>query len=159
MEMNDLKQDFDNQLASFQTSYNATINDLHTKEISMQKQITENNERDKNYPNVIRFNNVQLSVGITNISAFKSTGKFVCEKEGLYLVAVSVVSKDSYSSFCVYHRGMVSCTEIGQHFGVAGHSGTSVATLHLQVNDNVRVETSYTIEASYWTQFTLIKIK
>lgn len=45
MEMNDLKQDFDNQLASFQTSYNATINDLHTKEISMQKQITENNER------------------------------------------------------------------------------------------------------------------
>ncbi|CAC5426254.1 unnamed protein product [Mytilus coruscus] len=36
---------FDNQLTSFRTDYSSTINDLKTKELSMQKQITENNER------------------------------------------------------------------------------------------------------------------
>ncbi|XP_071178121.1 uncharacterized protein [Mytilus edulis] len=167
MTMNNLRQTLDNQLTSFQTSYNATIYDLHTKEISMQKQITENNERVALYAlasgksgNVIQFNNVQLSVGIKNTSAFKSTGKFVCEKEGLYLVAASVASSE-YSHFCI-NRGnthVVSCTEIGQHSGSAWHSGTSVTILHLHVNDNISIATSNTIEAGYWTQFTLIKIK
>lgn len=109
--------------------------------------------------NVIRFNNIRLSVGIANISAFKNTGKFVCEKEGLYLMAATVAS-NVYSNFCT-HQGntQVSCTEIGQHTGNAWHSGTSVATLHLLVNDNVFVSTGSTIESAPWTQFTLIKIR
>lgn len=108
---------------------------------------------------VIRFNNVRSSIGITNISAFKSSGKFICEKEGLYLTAASVASSQS-SSFCINNGNTrVSCTENGIFSGSYWHSGTSVAILHLKVNDNVHVVSSYVVEASYWTQFTLIKIK
>lgn len=170
MTTNNMKKTLDNQLTSFQTSYKATINDLQTKEISMQKQLTENNERvallalstGKN-GTVILFNTVPLSLGIGNISAFKSNGKFVCEKDGLYMMAVTVSSKEHYASFCVHREGVqsgyVSCAEIGQHSGDAWHSGTSVVALYLQVNDKIHIETSYSIEIGYWTHFTIMKIK
>lgn len=109
--------------------------------------------------NIIRFNNIQLSVGIANISAFKNTGKFFCEKEGLYLMAATVASNE-YSNFCINQGNTrVSCTEIGQHSGNAWHSGTSVATLNLHVNDSISIVTSRSIESAPWTQFTLIKIR
>lgn len=101
-----------------------------------------------------------MSLGINNISTFKSTGTFVCEKEGLYMIAATVSSKDSYANFCIRRYGTaISCAEIGKHSGDAWHSGTSVIALHLQVNAQIYVDTGMTVEYGQWTHFTIIKIK
>lgn len=36
---------------------------------------------------ILKFNDVRLSVGISNLSEYQSVGKFICERKGLYMIS------------------------------------------------------------------------
>lgn len=112
----------------------------------------------------VLFKQIPFSVGITNISSFNSTGKFVCEKPGLYLIAVTIASNIEFPEGCVLHNGhLISCMEIGQNTGRKWHSGSATVARRLTKGDEIWVQ-SYlhrlsSIEGTYWSHFTIIKIK
>lgn len=39
---------------------------------------------------IMKFDDVRFSEGIKNLGAYKNTGKFTCENEGLYLISASI---------------------------------------------------------------------
>ncbi|VDI10351.1 Hypothetical predicted protein [Mytilus galloprovincialis] len=48
---------------------------------------------------IMKFDDVKFSMGITNLGAYKNTGRFTCEHEGLYLISASVLSYISGASY------------------------------------------------------------
>ena len=110
----------------------------------------------------IQFNNVHHSYGITNstLSKFKSTGRFVCEVEGLYLIASNIISGKSASWFKIMkNQAELSRTYIGDYgSGRSFHSGTGIAVVTLQVKDTIYIEVGSTIVVSR-SENTLIIIK
>ncbi|XP_071181355.1 uncharacterized protein [Mytilus edulis] len=116
---------------------------------------------------IIKFDIVKFSVGINNMSAYKSTGKFICEKAGLYLISVSIRSKTNDAQYYVYHNDMnaaaISDTEIGynSHGGSMALTGIIVHALQLHPNDSVWVYCpgTYCIEGQPWSTLTIIKLK
>ena len=92
----------------------------------------------------IQFNNVHHSYGITNstLSKFKSTGTFVCEVEGLYLIATTILSSITDSWFkLMKNQEELSRTYIA-YYGSGGgwYSGTGLAIVTLQVKDTIYIE-------------------
>ncbi|VDI23363.1 Hypothetical predicted protein, partial [Mytilus galloprovincialis] len=90
---------------------------------------------------IIKFDNVAFSVGINNLSTYQSSGKFVCEKEGLYLFSVSIYSSSNNANFCMYLNGnAISYTWIGYNSNAPSsmqNTGTVVNALQLRLNDSV----------------------
>ena len=112
----------------------------------------------------IQFNNVHHSYGITNstLSKFKSTGTFICEVEGLYLIASNIISHRSWSWFKIMkNQEELSRTYIATHaLGFCYHSGTGIAVITLQVNDTIYIKAGSDIGgSSAFNTLIIIKIK
>lgn len=54
---------------------------------------------------ILKFDNVRFSVGINDLAAFKSTGKFVCERKGLYMISSSIRSDSNDAHYYIYLNG------------------------------------------------------
>lgn len=108
---------------------------------------------------VIQFNNVRFSFGINNLSTFKNSGKFVCEKNGTYLVSVSlsISSSDHDTAFCISHNGnYYSCTNSPYGNNLQSYSTTIV--MYLKTNDNVWVAHNTKVQGSNYSHFMIMKI-
>lgn len=114
---------------------------------------------------IIKFDTVAFSVGINNISAFKNNGKFVCEKEGLYLFSVSMESFTNNAKFLIYlNDNVISYTMIGYNSNIPSamkNTGTAVHALQLHLKDSVWVQysNSYYTTTGDGSSFTIVKIK
>lgn len=111
---------------------------------------------------VMKFDDVQFIVGINNLSDFKSTGKFVCGKSGLYMISVSIMSYTSGAQFVIVLNGKgISSTYISFHDGNKWHTGTDVIAEQLQIGDNVWVQSTSNmfINNGLYSSFTIIKVK
>ncbi|CAC5421369.1 unnamed protein product [Mytilus coruscus] len=109
---------------------------------------------------IIKFNDVKYSVGFNNLATFTNTGKIVCEKSGLYMITVSIISSTTASQFnIVLNSKMIT----GNRFvdGVQWHTGTSGMVLQLHTGDNIWVETDKVLSVSgrSYNSFSIIKIK
>lgn len=109
---------------------------------------------------VLKFVVDQFSVGISNLSAVNNTGKFVCEKSGIYMVSVSIMSNTNTARFYIYLNGnRISSTYIGQHSGW-WHTGTVVIARQLQIGDSLWVQTNgIHINQGLDSSFTIVKVK
>lgn len=93
---------------------------------------------------VLKFDDISTQTGINNISSFRSTGKFTCESEGLYLISSWVESGTSFARFGVYRNNFllanayITYTDRGS---VVIGTGTAVIAVELQVGDLVYVKT------------------
>ncbi|VDI63085.1 Hypothetical predicted protein [Mytilus galloprovincialis] len=135
----------------------------------MQKQINKNAERvamtahpssSGTVSNIIKFNYVTFSVGITNLATYKSTGKFSCEQEGLYIISASVMSQTSSAYYCIYLNGNdISCTYIADHSGNDHHTAAVTVTRKLNLNDQVWLHTDggWYLDGGDFSSFTIIK--
>ena len=117
-----------------------------------------------NNGSTILFNNVHHSYDITTstLSKFTSTGTFVCEVEGLYIIATTILSSISDSWFKVMkNQEELSRTYITYYGGCDGwHSGTVLAVVTLQVNDTIYIEAGSDIGiSSPYNTLSIIKIK
>lgn len=50
---------------------------------------------------IIKFDNVKFSVGINYLSAYKSTGEFVVEKEEIYKISISICDSNNSAHFYI----------------------------------------------------------
>ncbi|CAG2246631.1 unnamed protein product [Mytilus edulis] len=111
---------------------------------------------------IIKFDNIKYSVGITNLSTYKTTGKFTCEHEGLYLISASVMSNTNKAYYHIRLNGNdISYTYIVEHSGSKAFTGAVTVTTMLNPNDQVWLYAggSWFIYSGLWSKLTIIKIK
>ncbi|CAG2246176.1 unnamed protein product [Mytilus edulis] len=111
---------------------------------------------------IMKFDDVKFSVGITNLATYKSTGKFTCEQEGLYMISASVMSYTSEAYYYISLNGnYISITYIGNHSGNNDYTGAVTIARKLNPNDKVWLYApgSWYIYGSLYSKLTIIKIK
>ena len=105
---------------------------------------------------------MEYSTSINNLSGYKNTGKFACEKDGLYLVSTTVVLEMKGLEFSVCVNGNVYTRSYKYQQDNWGHSSTTIITIELQTIDTVWVETggtSFTVRGGLYSMFNIIKVK
>ncbi|CAC5384105.1 unnamed protein product [Mytilus coruscus] len=113
---------------------------------------------------ILKFDNVIFSVGYNNLPAYKSTGKFVCEKTGLYLIFASISSSKNNAYYNLYlNNNVITSTYINYDSNspsTTWSTGTIVLTLHLRHSDSVWVNNGPTsIYTGKWSTLTIVKVK
>lgn len=108
---------------------------------------------------VVIFDEIQLRYGVNNINSFKSTGKFVAEMEGLYIVSVWIMSSTRESEIGIYHNNkLITRTYINGDNG-AWHSACGIVAIELQINDTVWIGTLHAMNVLDRSCFTIVKVK
>ena len=116
-----------------------------------------------NVSNLIKFPDVGFSVGINNLATYRSTGKFVAEKTGLYLISVAIASATGAAGYYIMKNNTeISKTEIG-YFTTYGywHTGTVVVSVQLELNDYIWIKPNkpWHMEGHRWSQLSIVKLK
>ncbi|XP_071177348.1 uncharacterized protein [Mytilus edulis] len=94
---------------------------------------------------VLKFGDIRTHVGILNdnLSSFRSSGKFTCQKEGLYRISSWMLSDTDIATIGIYRNSnnlaKVYITYDSDSDTSAG-TGTAVVTVELQVGDTVYVK-------------------
>ncbi|CAC5386305.1 unnamed protein product [Mytilus coruscus] len=100
---------------------------------------------------IIKFSDVKLSNGIGNVENFKSSGTFTCEKPGLYLVGVKIMSHINYVQAEIRKNGhlLSSVNPVLKNKGDNNkfHIGTDIMVVQLNTNDTLYI-TSYFVQPS-----------
>lgn len=113
---------------------------------------------------VLKFDDIRTQTGIISISSFKSSGKFTCQKEGLYLISSWVFSDTNFATFGVYR----SSKKLAQGYitfdsddNTSAGTGTAVISVELQVADTVYVKTENDMRAfdGMRSCLTIVKLK
>lgn len=107
----------------------------------------------------IKFPDVLFDIGISNISTFKSTGKFTCKAPGFYQISVTILSLSANKRFGIYMNGhLVSKGYISSTTNY--ESGTAVAAVVLQMNDEISIQSveSDLYVDKYASCITIVKI-
>ena len=107
----------------------------------------------------VKFNQVTLNVGIKNIDSFKSSGKFICEIPGLYLISTSIMAATTDTDFYVFRNNeMIAQGAMGYE---AWFTSSAVVILHLSVNDSiwVRYEAGRQMYGGRTCYLSIIKVK
>ncbi|CAC5407927.1 unnamed protein product [Mytilus coruscus] len=114
---------------------------------------------------IMKFDNVIFSVGYNNLSAYKSTGKFICERSGLYLISASIVAEANNGYYSVYlNNNVITYKYISYNNNNPSstrNTGTIVLALQLHPNDSVWVKNtgSTRISIGNWSTLTIVKVK
>lgn len=111
---------------------------------------------------IMKFDNVKYSVGVTNLAAYKTTGKFLCEKEGLYIISASVMSYTDEATYYIYLNGNnISVTGIADHTGSYFFTGAVTIIQKLRPSDQVWLyaHRSWYLYADLYSKVIIIKIK
>lgn len=114
---------------------------------------------------IIKFDDVKFSVGINNLSTFKSTGKFTCETGGIYLISASIMSYTNNAFYYIYLNGyQISFTQIAYSSSPPStmyHTGTVVLARQLRPNDVVWVQQNidFYIYHALLSTLTIVKVK
>ncbi|XP_071172096.1 uncharacterized protein [Mytilus edulis] len=88
----------------------------------------------------LKFPAIKSSFGISNVSSIKNTGTFICEKKGLYIILVTVMScLSSGNRFAIYRNNrQFMVYYVGYSSGCDSGTGTAVVELHVGDAINVR---------------------
>lgn len=109
---------------------------------------------------LVKFDDLRTSVGIKNLSAFKTSGKFSCEVKGLYQLSVHIASSTQSSTYSIYKNSNKLITTYTMSYGYATTS-TGVAVVEVDVGDTISVtpDTSMYIYAEHWSCITIAMLK
>lgn len=113
---------------------------------------------------ILKFDDVKFSIGINDISAYKSTGKFVCGRKGLYIISASIMSFSNSGDYYIYLNGIrISQTKAGYFSNPSSYmyqTGTVVLTQQLLPNDSVWVHNlGSNMIGGLWATLTVVKVK
>lgn len=114
---------------------------------------------------IIKFDDVTFSVGVNNLTTYKNTGKFVVEKDGLYLISIAISSNNNRAQYHINLNGNVisysRVTGIPSFLVQYSDTVNVVVALQLRLNDILWVSYphSFYIEGRLWSTFTIVKIK
>ncbi|CAC5361287.1 unnamed protein product [Mytilus coruscus] len=111
---------------------------------------------------IMKFDDVEFSVGITNLSSYRNTGKFTCEQEGLCIISAFVMSSTTGARYYIILNGnYFSETYIGGDSGNRHHIGAATITWNLNPKDQVWLYASgtFSLTRGLYSKLTIIKIK
>lgn len=116
---------------------------------------------------ILKFNNVIFSVGYNNLQSYKSTGKFFCERSGLYLISASIVAEHNDAYYYLYlNNNAITSTYISYDANnplTTVNTGTIVLTLQLHANDSVWVKNDASsmsiVYNGKWSTLTVVKVR
>lgn len=96
---------------------------------------------------VVKFFSVKASTGIRNLNSFKSTGKFVCEDSGFYMIAAVIMSPTDEVGYNIMNNDhIVLHIHPPSKTHGRGTTTTGVFLTFLNVKDTVFVQTEYTTQ-------------
>lgn len=110
---------------------------------------------------VVKFSDVKFNVGIDTLSSFKNTGKFVCEKNGLYIVSSSMEIGSNEAEFHIYVNGKVFTKNYKHDSSSWWHSSSVSIVIELKTNDTVWVQigsAATNVRDDLHSRLTIIKI-
>ncbi|CAC5411880.1 unnamed protein product [Mytilus coruscus] len=107
---------------------------------------------------VVTFSDVEFSVGINNISAYKTSGIFICESSGVYLVSVSTLSPLADRNIRVVLNGNhISYTRVSDG---QWQTGTTAVAVQLLNKDKLWIEAdSMLVAPRPYTFFSIVKVQ
>lgn len=160
------------QLQSIINDQNVTIGDVHAEMAKMGDIILGNNRKVALTTSsaggifsdgIVKFTHIFTSIGINNIAAFKSTGKFVCEIPGLYYISAYIrTASDDYEYVLKKNEVVISkSATVDWQGNGAGRSTTCIsAATDCQKNDELYlfISTVISVESSY-SILNVLKIK
>ncbi|XP_071135131.1 uncharacterized protein [Mytilus edulis] len=153
---------FDLILENFRLASNDTFNELIAtqQKVAMTACVKQGNT----VTGVVKFNDIKTNSNISNLSYFKSNGKFITETEGLYLVSTWIFSYTNGASYAVYKNGK-SIALAYAHYdtdtsNTNGGSASAIVSTELKAGDVVWAQT--TTSMFVYAQFsclTIVKLK
>ncbi|XP_063401959.1 uncharacterized protein LOC134686212 [Mytilus trossulus] len=155
-EQNRFNKSFDKIAEDFQVRFNKLLQDIALKQ---QKVALTACATGSTVPGgaVVQFPNIKTNIGITDLSAYKSTGKFVCTVAGLYHVSAVMMTKTDGQRYYIYKNSDRMITTL---YGKV-HSyetKTSVFVTMLDVGDEITVRTSGSQYIYQFSCFTIVKL-
>lgn len=181
----DIKQHFETLFQNIQIRQNHTVVELENAMIKaersanetysvMKRQIGANAEEvamtafvssnlNLQAGSVVQFSRIHFSVGISNLTTYKNSGKFKCEKRGLYTISVTITMYDNPGEFYIYVNGNQIARSYKYQSNTWWHSTSTTISLQLQVNDSVWIQTMQTfgvhIDGGVSSHFSIVKVK
>ncbi|CAC5421381.1 unnamed protein product [Mytilus coruscus] len=109
---------------------------------------------------LVQFSDVKFSAGMGNMIVFKRTGKFICEKEGLYIISVTILTVTNAGEFYLYVNGSIFATSYKYQSNAWWSSSSIIISLELQVNDSVWIQTNgIQVRGGSYSHLTIVKLK
>ncbi|VDI75930.1 Hypothetical predicted protein [Mytilus galloprovincialis] len=137
-EQNRFNKSFDKIAEDFQVRFNKSLQEIALKQQKVALTACATAASTVPGGTVVHFPNIKTNIGITNLSAYRSTGKFVCTVAGLYHVSAVMMSNTNDENYYIYKN---SYRMIRAYYGKV-HSyvtRTSVFVTMLDVGDEITV--------------------
>ncbi|XP_063436256.1 uncharacterized protein LOC134717690 [Mytilus trossulus] len=132
-------ESFDKIFEHFQVRFNNSLQEIEIKQKKVGFTSCASSAQGYSLGSIIKFPDVLSKIGISNISTFKSSGKFTCKAEGLYQISVTILSHTGDKRFGIYmNKHLVSKAYISSSSNY--ESGTAVAVAVLKRNDELSVK-------------------
>ncbi|VDI63224.1 Hypothetical predicted protein [Mytilus galloprovincialis] len=140
-EQNRFNESFDKIVRKFQVRFNKSLRKvaLTQQKVALTACAT---SKTVSGETVVQFPNIKTNIGITDLSAYQSTGKFVCTVAGLYHVSAVMMSSTNGQYYYIYKNNAVM---IWTYYGKVVNyfqTRTSVFVTMLDVGDEITVRTA-----------------
>lgn len=89
---------------------------------------------------IVRFDNVTIIFGVSDLSSFQGNGKFKCEHEGSYSVSISLRAHNTGVDYVLKVKGIVYTRVLELDNKVPYQRGATTVVLNLHVDDLVWIE-------------------
>ena len=107
---------------------------------------------------VIQFTYVRLAVGIHNTDSITNSGIFTCEKAGLYLISVYIVTNTHHGSYVLHKNSKVIADAFASLTDYYQTASTTVVE-HLAVSDTISVRGGLYVYDDYESCLTILQIQ
>ncbi|CAC5383419.1 C1QL [Mytilus coruscus] len=156
-EQNRFNESFEKIVGNFQVRFNNSLQEIALKQQKVALTACHAGSTVSS-GKIVHFRNIKTNIGITDLSAYKSTGKFVCTVTGLYHVSAVMMS---YTEGVFYYIYKNNDNMIETYYGKVDGSyqtRTRVFVTMLDVGDEITVRTGGSQYIYHNSCFTIVKI-
>lgn len=111
----------------------------------------------------MKFPSTKTSTGINNVAEFKNTGKFTCEKSGVYLFAAYITYEGNSNAFFEMQRNSQVLSHVLITYGTdSGKYFSASGTMAVQMNAGdilfAKANTDIAVVGNNYSCFTVLRI-
>ncbi|VDI63477.1 Hypothetical predicted protein [Mytilus galloprovincialis] len=163
---NNTVMEFENAIREAERSANDTYSmmkrqiDANAEEVAMTAFVSSGSTLQA-AASAVQFSRIFFSVGISNLTLYKTSGKFKCEKRGLYTISVTITMSGNTGEFYIFVNGKKITSSYKYQSTSWWHSSSTTISLQLQVNDSVWIQTNnvMNVRGESYSHFTIVKVK
>lgn len=113
-----------------------------------------------NHTQVIKYNIIRTSTGISNTAGLLSTGVFICEKPGLYIIMVLMRGISPYSFYDI-KKNTINMLFIQNMYSkdIADRSVSGSFAIELDIGDTIYVMPGTNVKINAESCLSVVKVK